>query len=216
MYWKAGMRMKAMEQIVALTKKRGQLRRATTELVHLATSWLDEHPLKDDKEKQLELIKVLDQVTEGKIFVEVERARLIQRLAKMKEEEGNVEEAANLMQDVQVETFGSMDRIEKSKFILSQMRLFLLKKDYIRVQIASRKINPKFLEADDFQEIKQDYYKFMIAYWLREENYFEVAVCYEKIYSTPVVIESKSVWQPVLESWIVYLMLSQNTETQTQ
>ena len=56
---------------------------------------------------------------------------------------------------LQVETFGSMDRIEKSKFILNQMRLFLLKKDYIRVQIASRKINPKFLEADDFQEIKQ-------------------------------------------------------------
>lgn len=208
--------MKAMEQIVSLTKKRGQLRRATTELVHLWTSWLDEPPLKDDRDKQLELIKVLDQVTEGKIFVEVERARLIQRLASMKEEDGKIDEAANLMQDVQVETFGSMDRIEKSKFILNQMRLFLLKKDYIRVQIASRKINTKFLEADDFQEIKQDYYKFMVAYWLKEENYFEVARCYENIYKTPFVQESKAKWQQALESWIIYLLLSQQNDELTK
>jgi len=155
-------------------------------------------------------------VTEGKIFVEVERARLIQRLASMKEEDGKIDEAANLMQDVQVETFGSMDRIEKSKFILNQMRLFLLKKDYIRVQIASRKINTKFLEADDFQDIKQDYYKFMVAYWLKEENYFEVAHCYENIFKTPSVQESKTKWQKALESWIIYLLLSQQNDELTK
>jgi len=203
-----------MEQMQTICRKRGQLRRAVTDLVHLAMGWLDMAPLKGDKEKQLELIKVLDSITEGKIFVEVERARLIQRLAAMKEAEGKLEEAADLMQDVQVETFGSMDRIEKSKFILNQMRLFLLKKDYIRVQIASRKLNPKFLEADDFQEIKQEFYGFMVQYWVQEEDMFEVAGSYEKIFNTPVVQEDKAKWEPVLECWILYLMLAPHTEKQ--
>ena len=35
------------------------------------------------------------------------------RLSKMKEEEGLVEEASKIMQELQVETYGSMDRKEK-------------------------------------------------------------------------------------------------------
>lgn len=60
----------------------------------------------------MELINTLNEVTEGKIFVEVgsdgverwrevEKARLTQMLAKMKEDEGKVDEAAGLMQEVQ-------------------------------------------------------------------------------------------------------------------
>merc|ERR1719446_970523 len=104
-------------------------------MVHLCMSWLDEL----DKEKKIELIATLNEVTEGKIFVEVEKGRLTKMLAKMKEEEGNVEEAANLLQEVQVETFGAMDKTEKTKYILNQMRLVLLKKDFVRTQIISRK-----------------------------------------------------------------------------
>lgn len=105
------------------------------------------------------------------IFVEVERARLIRKEAEMLEEEGKTDEAALLLQEVQVsavlesvhgamfdfssvskvETFAAMDRREKSLYVLDQMRLVLARKDYIRLQIISRKINPKLLEAEDFQ-----------------------------------------------------------------
>lgn len=44
-----------------------------------------------------------------------------------------------------------MDRREKSLYVLDQMRLVLARKDFIRLQIISKKINPKLLEADDFQ-----------------------------------------------------------------
>ena len=60
-----------MEQMQTICRKRGQLRRAVTDLVHLAMGWLDEAPLKGDKEKQLELIKVLDSITEGKVSCSV-------------------------------------------------------------------------------------------------------------------------------------------------
>jgi len=51
------------------------------------------------------------------IYVEVERARLTHKLAKMKEEEGNIIEAANIIQELQVETYGSMEKREKVKII---------------------------------------------------------------------------------------------------
>jgi 26S proteasome regulatory subunit N5 len=86
------------------------------------------------------------------IYVEVERARLTRMLSKIREDEGNINEAADILQELQVETFGSMDKREKTDFILEQMRLTLVKKDYTRTQIISRKINTKFF-ADREQAV---------------------------------------------------------------
>jgi hypothetical protein len=47
------------------------------------------------------------------IYVEVERARLTHILAQMKENEGEVTEAADILQELQVETYGSMEKREK-------------------------------------------------------------------------------------------------------
>merc|ERR1712095_181221 len=105
-------------------------------------------------EVDLNLINTLRTVTEGKIYVEVERARLTHRLSKMKEAEGQVEEASKIMQELQVETYGSMERKEKVELILEQMRLCLASKDYIRSQIMSKKISIRFFENKDNQELK--------------------------------------------------------------
>ena len=58
-------------------------------------------------------------ITEGKIYVEVERARLTHKLAVMKEAEGDITEAATILQELQVETFGSMERKEKASHLYS-------------------------------------------------------------------------------------------------
>merc|ERR1711972_489424 len=105
-------------------------------------------------------------------------------LAKMKGDEGNSDEAANLLQEVQVETFGAMERREKTEYIFNQMRLVLLKKDYVRTQIISRKINPKLLDADDFQDLKIRYNEYMVKYWLHEKKMLDVCKCYLAIYNT--------------------------------
>ncbi len=44
-----------------------------------------------------------------------------------------------------------MERREKVDFILEQMRLCLAKKDYIRMQIISKKISIKFFESESEQ-----------------------------------------------------------------
>jgi hypothetical protein len=48
------------------------------------------------------LLCAFQSVTEGKIYVEIERARLTKRLARIKEEEGNIDEAADVLQEVAV------------------------------------------------------------------------------------------------------------------
>lgn len=94
-------------------------------------------------------------------------------LAGIKEQNGEVKEAAFILQElqvsflvflickikwknmdfhtgifVQVETYGSMEKKEKVEFILEQMRLCIAVKDYIRTQIISKKINTKFFQEE--------------------------------------------------------------------
>ncbi len=44
-----------------------------------------------------------------------------------------------------------MDRLEKTEFILEQVRLCLDKKDFIRAQILSNKISKKAINEKEFQ-----------------------------------------------------------------
>lgn len=204
LYFDANDFAKLQEYIVLLAKKRGQLKRAITDMVHLAMGWLDGL----GKEKKIELIQTLSEVTDGKIFVEVEKARLTKILATIKEEDGDTDEAANLLQEVQVETFGAMDKIEKTTYILEQLRLVLLKSDYVRAQIISRKINPKLMEPDDMQELKLRYNEYMVKFWLHEKKILDVSKCYLSTFNTKIVQEDEEKWKPALTAHVLYLTLS--------
>ena len=65
----------------------------------------------------------------------------------------------------------------------------LIGEDFIRTQIISKKLNPKLLEAEDFQDKKLIFYGYMIQYWISEENYFEVAKSYQHMLNTEKVKE---------------------------
>merc|ERR1719335_1772155 len=127
-------------------------------MVELAMTWLDAVPRAD----QFTLLKTLGTVTEG----------------------GKVDEAAEILQEVQVETCGAMERREKAEYILEQMRLVLGKKDFVRLQIISRKINPKLLNADDFQDIKLKYYEYLVKLHLQDGKFLDIAKAYYSVYCT--------------------------------
>lgn len=61
----------------------------------------------------------------------------------------DIKAASDLLQDLQVETFGSMDRTEKTEFILEQMRLLRELEDWDKLAITSKKINVKWLSASE-------------------------------------------------------------------
>ena len=78
------------------------------------------------------------------IFVEVERARVTLILSEMKKEQGDLNAAADILCELQVETFGSMERREKTEFILKQVSLCIEKGDWTQAGILSRKIGTKY------------------------------------------------------------------------
>lgn len=143
-----------------------------------------------------------------KIYVEVERARLTHKLSKMKEAEGKVEEAANLMQELQVETYGSMDKKEKVELILEQMRLCIARKDYIRTQIISKKISIKFFDDEAVQDLKLKYYGLMTALDLHDSSYLKVCNHFNAISKTKVIKETPAKKQEALKNTVLYIILA--------
>ncbi|KAI0232548.1 26S proteasome non-ATPase regulatory subunit 12 [Lamellibrachia satsuma] len=193
------------EQIVLLTKRRGQLKQAVTKMVQEAYGYVEKTPSMDVK---LKLIATLRTVTDGKIYVEIERARLTRTLAKIKEEQGAITEAANILQELQVETFGSMDKKEKVEFILEQMRLCIAKKDFIRTQIISKKINTKFFADETTQDLKLKFYQLMIELGQHEGAYLAICKHYRAVVDTPSVREDKDKRNEALKCVVIYLILA--------
>ena len=113
------------------------------------------------------------------------------KLAHIRETQNKISEAATVLQDLQVETFGSMDRIEKVEFILEQMRLCLANKDIIRAQIISKKISTRFFneKKDDeaVQKLKLKYYRLMVNLKTEEESFLEVANFYNHMLDTGII-----------------------------
>lgn len=193
-----------------LAKRRGQFRSVVQDFVREAMTYLDHL----DYNTKMETLEALRTITEGKIYVEVERARLTKILASIKEKEGKIGEAADIMQEIQVETFGQMDKIEKAEFILEQLRLCLDKKDIIKSQILSNKLSKKALADKDLADVKLRYYELMVRFYSFETRYLDIAKCYESVYDTPKVKEDEKLWTPILKKLVVYLALSPYTHEQ--
>ena len=100
--------------------------------------------------------------------------------------------AASTINELQVETYGSMDKKEKVTFILEQLRLTLADKDYDRAQIICKKIATKYFDnntEEDVQKLKLKYFKLMIQLGLKEKKYLEVSKYFVQVYETPIVKE---------------------------
>ncbi|OAQ98547.1 hypothetical protein LLEC1_05228 [Akanthomyces lecanii] len=130
------------EQTLVLSKKHSQLKQAITKMVQTVVGFLDDTP---DLATKLSVIETLRTVTEGKIFVEVERARVTKILSDIKKQQGDLKSATEILCELQVETFGSMDRREKTEFILAQVALCIENGDWTQAGILGRKISTKYL-----------------------------------------------------------------------
>uniref|UniRef100_A0A672MAP7 26S proteasome non-ATPase regulatory subunit 12 n=1 Tax=Sinocyclocheilus grahami TaxID=75366 RepID=A0A672MAP7_SINGR len=194
------------ENIMLLSKRRShQLKQAVAKMVQECYTYVD---AVTDLSIKLRLIDTLRTVTAGKIYVEIERARLSKTLAHIKEQNGDVKEAASILQELQVETYGSMEKKEKAEFILEQMRLCIAVKDYIRTQIISKKISTKFFQEEGSEDLKLKYYNLMIQVDQHEGSYLSICKHYRAIYDTPCILEDASKWQQALKSVVLYVILA--------
>lgn len=203
------------EQVLALSKKHGQLKQAITKMVQTVMTFLDDTPNLDTK---LSVIETLRTVTEGKIFVEVERARTTKILSDIKKEQGDLKAATEILCELQVETFGSMERREKTEFILAQVQLCIEHQDWTQAGILSRKISTKYLarkpkvsqeqldkekkdrekqrergdtveepKIDDVTDLKLRYYEQQITLAKHDDKYLDVCKHYWQVLDTEAV-----------------------------
>lgn len=200
--------------LIVISKRHQQSKHAISAVVTQGSSWLEETP---DKDTKIKLLQTLLEVTEGKIYVEAERASLTRLLASIKEADGDVDGACAAMLDVYVETYGALGKREKIDFILEQIRLCILKKDMVRAHIVSKKVTRSSLEENEHQDLKLRFYKLMIEYHLAEKDAFELAQDFHNIYQTPCVLEDdgETGWRNQLKSCIAFLILSAHTPAQS-
>ena len=88
--------------VLTISKHRQQHRRVIAAIMGSSMKFLNDHTF--DEKEYLDYLQTLRTVSEGKIYLEVEAARLTMRLAKHKEADGDSEEASRVLLEVAVET----------------------------------------------------------------------------------------------------------------
>ena len=156
-----------------LTQRRSQSRESIISMIKYCLN--DIYP--NLKEENLKV-----RLLEGKIFVEYEYSQAIRKMTEIHLNNSKFEEAAKLIQDVQIEAFGSLEREYKVDYILFQMRILIAKGDYIRTLIVSNKIHRNHLNDEGFELLKIEFYRLMIEYFLHEKKYLDVSKSYKILY----------------------------------
>jgi 26S proteasome regulatory subunit N5 len=154
--WDAGDLDALNAQLTIMSKKHGQLKEAVVRMVDTATPWLADLKAKRDagaykggKDRWLELLTTIRDITEGKIYLELQRARLTVMLSEYHEQlaltapkadpaafaskeaeastgkdaekkepvtaEDHLDIAADLISEIQIETYSSMEKREKTE-----------------------------------------------------------------------------------------------------
>ena len=172
-----------------LTQRRNQSRES---IILMVKNCLNEilPSLKSDKDSS-ELLKTIIKVTEGKIFVEKEYSEAIRKMTEYYLKNNEINEAAKLIQDVQIEAFGSLDNKYKVDYILFQMEILLKKGDYIRTLIVSNKIKRNHLDDEGFELLKIRFFNLMIIYFMHEKKYLDVSKSYKILYDFVKLINDK-------------------------
>ncbi len=100
------------------------------------------------------MLDALREASEGKMFLEREYSQVTRQNAEMLEADGKHDDATKMVQEIQIETYGSLQTVEKVDFILYQMKLVLGRRDFVRCQILSRKISKKHLNEKGLEAQK--------------------------------------------------------------
>lgn len=140
--------------------------------------------------------------------MEVERARVTRILAKIKESQGDIDTATELLCELQVETYGSMELQEKIEFILEQMELCVKRGDFNQAAILSRKILVRSFKDGKFEELKLRYYDLMIRIASHDSKYLDICQYYQAVYETESINTDETKWKLALTNIVFFIVLS--------
>ena len=168
------------ENIIILCKKHLQSKLAVVELVKECCKYVEEI---QEKEVKVNLLQTLRVVTEGKLYAEIERAQLSKDLARIRKEDGELQEAINILEDLKVDTLSTVTKMERTEIILLIMELLVETKDHTKCLIMAKKISLKFFEQEDTELLKIRFYRLMISIE-STTNYLNTSRHYQAIIET--------------------------------
>lgn len=177
---------KMLELLDSLMKRRAQTKQVQSAMVAEASLALSaaDGPSRDESSRYA-LLSKLANVTESKIHVELEHARFVIQLADLVEAEGRKREAADMLQQLQVETITNMPRLEKLACLNRQIALCMYGlQDFLRIPLISRKINHRALNRPDTVETKLKYFELLRDYYEHSEQHLLMARCWYEIFLT--------------------------------
>ena len=172
-----------------LTQRRNQSRESIVSMVKSCINDILPN-LKNNKDSS-DLLQTIIKVTEGKIFVEYEYSQAIRKMTEIHLMNNQIDEAAKLIQDVQIEAFGSLDNKYKVDYILFQMQVLLEKGDYIRTLIVSNKIKRNHLDDEGYELLKIRFFNLMIKYFFHEKKFLDISKSYKTLYDFVKLINDK-------------------------
>ena len=64
------------------------------------------------------------------------------------------------------------------------MKLVLIRQDYVRCQILSKKISTKAISEAGLESSKIQYFKYLVRYYIHEKEMLSASKAYQTIYNT--------------------------------
>lgn len=99
------------------------------------------------------------------------------------------------------------------------MELVLIRKDWVRLQILSRKISKRHMNEKGLESLKIEYFRYMTLYYIHEKMTLDASKAFLTMYDTMVAMEAE--WTDEtkksnsFENFVIFLLLSK-FETEKQ
>lgn len=160
---------------------------------------------------KMKLLETLKHVTDGKLYAEMERAKICKEYSAMKRSnDSDIEAAIKILEDLKIDTLTTLERKDRIEIILELMELLIESKEFVKCLIVAKKINKQILDQNpDYQALKIRFYKLMIAID-KNENYLNTSRHYQAIVDTEQIQsdEQKEERKKLLAYAIIYCILA--------
>lgn len=186
-------------------KKHLQSEQAIGEMIRECCKFSD---LLTDKSQKVKLLETLKLVTNGKLYSEMERAKICKDLSAIRKEEGNLDSAISILEDLKIDVLTTLDRKDRIEIILQMMEMLVDTKDYVKCLIIAKKINKKHLDqTEEYEDLKIRFYQMMITID-KSENYLQTSRHYQAILSTKIIEVDEAERKKLIALAIAYCVLS--------
>lgn len=186
-------------------KKHLQSEQAIGEMIRECCKFSD---LITNREEKTKLLETLKTVTNGKLYSEMERAKICKDLALIKREDGNISKAIEILEDLKLDTLTSLDRKDRIEVILELMEMLVESKEFIKCLIIAKKINKQHLdETPEYELLKIKFYQLMITID-KNENYLKTSRHYQAMLDTKITESNPRERKKYLALAVAYCVLS--------